>query len=55
MIFMKKNGIQLMFRREGRPLTLTLKNDMTVVNSATLKQSVSIPENEQQKSYKIWS
>jgi len=41
-----------MFGIEGRPLTLMLKNGMPVANNATLRQSVSIPENEQQKSHK---
>jgi hypothetical protein len=42
----RKNEIQLMFGNEGRPLTLMLKNGMPVANNATLRQSVSIPENE---------
>jgi hypothetical protein len=48
----RKNEIQLMFGNEGRPLTLMLKNGMPAANNATLRQSVSIPENEQQKSHK---
>jgi len=45
----RKNEIQLMFGNEGRPLTLMLRNGMPIANNATLKQSVSIPEYEQQK------
>jgi hypothetical protein len=42
----RKNEIPLMFGNEGRPLTLMPKNGMPVANNATLRQSVSIPENE---------
>jgi hypothetical protein len=48
----RKNEIQLMLGREVRPLTLMLKNGMPVANNAKLKQSVGIPEHEQQKSHK---
>ncbi len=48
----RKNEIQLMFGQEERPLTLMLKNGMSVANNATVKKFTTVPEDVKQQSQK---